>query len=296
MAEYTSNQYKYLLIKRLQRHFSMDKVYDRAYTQSFFWELFDDSVTVTEESYNNFCRMMDNEISLCAKKGWYSCADLDTTYVENQSIVLVKAFAEIGVTLKIDTKSDGNNYLAIFTKPNGETMTYKVGKMGDLNYFYINARAGTEYQYAIASAPAYNMQGMDVPQELENPKIAGPGTYWSYNADTKTMTISGDGAYVGVSKEEQIGSGEYTIVICGAGVYNLMDSCIPSGVTTLVLLRPADADMTVSPTFNYVKTGTCGGDTVEIDVYTDCTAAIAALKKVSKPEKITLHSLSEWGG
>ena len=46
---YTSNQYKYLLLKRLQRHFSMGNAYDRAYTQSFFWELFDDSVTVTED-------------------------------------------------------------------------------------------------------------------------------------------------------------------------------------------------------------------------------------------------------
>ena len=36
---YTSNQYKYLLLKRLQRHFSMGNAYDRAYTQSFFWEL-----------------------------------------------------------------------------------------------------------------------------------------------------------------------------------------------------------------------------------------------------------------
>lgn len=293
---YTSNQYKYLLIKRLQRHFSMDNAKDRAYTQTFFWKLFDDSVTVTEESYNNFCRMMDNEIAFCAEKGWYSGADIDTTYVENQSIVLVKAFAEIGVALEIDTKSDGNNYLAIFTKPNGETMTYKVGKLGTYNYFYINSRAGTEYQYAKVSAPAYNMQGMDVPEELGTLKIAGPGTYWSYNADTKTVTISGDGVYAYVSKEEQIGSGEYTTVICGAGVYNLMSNCIPKGVTTLVLLRPVDADMTISPTFNYDNTGTCGSDIVKIDVYTDCTAAIAALKKVSNPEKITLHSLSEWEG
>ena len=54
---YTSNQYKYLLLKRLQRHFSMGNAYDRAYTQSFFWELFDDSVIVTEEAYQNFCRL-----------------------------------------------------------------------------------------------------------------------------------------------------------------------------------------------------------------------------------------------
>lgn len=65
---YTSNQYKYLLLKRLQRHFSMGNAYDRAYTQSFFWELFDDSVTVTEEAYQNFCRLMDDELALCAER------------------------------------------------------------------------------------------------------------------------------------------------------------------------------------------------------------------------------------
>ena len=65
---YTSNQYKYLLLKRLQRHFSMGNAYDRAYTQSFFWELFDDSVTVTEEAYQNFCRLMDDELALCSRR------------------------------------------------------------------------------------------------------------------------------------------------------------------------------------------------------------------------------------
>ena len=39
---YTANQYKYLLIKRLQRHFSMDNAKDRAYTQTFFWKLFEE--------------------------------------------------------------------------------------------------------------------------------------------------------------------------------------------------------------------------------------------------------------
>ena len=292
---YTSNQYKYLLIKRLQRHFSMDNAYDRAYTQSFFWELFDDSVTVTEESYNNFCRLMDDEIVLCAENGWYACSDIPESYVNEQEVVLVKAFAEIGITLKIDPTSNYSYYLGLFTKPNGETMTYKVGKMGSLNYFYINARAGTEYHYAEASAPAYNMQGMNVPEELGNPKIAGPGTYWSYNAETQTMTISGDGAYAGVAKEGQLGSGKYTTAIIGANVARLLKECVKSGLKALVLLHPADGNIDIDPEFNQYHSSITFSY-FDIDVYTDCTAAIAVLSTEEQKKHVTLHSLSEWGG
>ena len=163
---YTSNQYKYLLLKRLQRHFSMGNAYDRAYTQSFFWELFDDSVTVTEEAYQNFCRLMDDELALCAEKGWYTCNSIPQKDIKEHGLLLTKAFAEIGVTLKIGFPSIEEG-TATFTKPNGAVMVYTVspGNSAGFNYFYINARAGTEYQYAAASAPAYNMQGMDVPED-----------------------------------------------------------------------------------------------------------------------------------
>ena len=293
---YTSNQYKYLLLKRLQRHFSMGNAYDRAYTQSFFWELFDDSVTVTEEAYQNFCRLMDDELALCAKKGWYTCNSIPQKDIKEHGLLLTKAFAEIGVTLKIGFPSIEEG-TATFTKPNGAVMVYTVspGNSAGFNYFYINARAGTEYQYAAASAPAYNIQGMDVPEELGNTKIAGPGTYWSYNAETQTMTISGDGAYAGVTDEAQLGSGAYTTVICGAGVSRLLKYSMQVDDVVLVLLRPSNADMEFDPNFNDTH-GSCGDTKTKIVVYTDCAAAIAALSTEEQAKYITLHSLSEWGG
>ena len=81
------------------------------------------------------------------------------------------------------------------------------------------------------------MQGMDVPEELGNPKIAGPGTYWSYNAGTKTVTVSGEGAYAGAAKDEQLGSGLYHTVILGANVSRLLRECVIPGASALVLLR-----------------------------------------------------------
>ena len=283
---YTSNQYKYLLIKRLQRHFSMENAQDRAYTQTFFWELFDDSVTVTEEAYNNFCRLMDDDLALCAENGWYACNSIPQKDIEEQGLLLTKAFATIGIDCKITVS--GNGY-AKFTKPNGESMTYTTSM--STNYFFINARAGTEYQYAKASAPAYNMQGMDVPQELGNPKIAGPGTYWSYNADTKTVTISGEGAYAGATDETQLGSGTYNTVILGANISRLLTESFNAGsVNTIVFFAPADAPVVLDDKIlNYT-----GSTKKKLTVYTDNKALreYVWMPKVS----VTLHSLSEWAG
>ena len=286
MAEYTSNQYKYLLVKRLQRHFSMENAQDRAYTQTFFWELFDDTVTVTEEAYNNFCRLMDDDLALCAENGWYACNSIPQKDIEEQGLLLTKAFAAIGIDCKITVS--GNGY-AKFTKPNGESMTYTTSM--STNYFFINARAGTEYQYAKASAPAYNMQGMDVPQDLGNPKIAGPGTYWSYNADTKTMTISGDGAYAGATDETQLGSGTYNTVILGANISRLLTESLNAGsVNTIVFFAPADTPVVLDDKIlNYT-----GSTKKKLTVYTDNTAL---REYVWMPQvSVTLHSLSEWGG
>lgn len=280
---YTSNQYKYLLIKRLQRHFSMKNAQDRAYTQTFFWELFDDTVTVTEESYNNFCRLMDDEIVLCSENGWYNSTSIPSDVINEQGLLLTKAFAAIDIELKITASAFSGE--AKFTKPDGTVMTYTKTE------FFINSRAGTEYQYAKVSAPAYNMQGMDVPQDLGNPKIAGPGTYWSYNADTKTMTISGDGAYAGATDETQLGSGTYHTVILGANISRLLTKSLNEGsVDTIVFFAPADAPVALDDEIlNYT------GSTIKnLTVYTDNKALreYTWMPKVS----VTLHSLSEWAG
>lgn len=288
MAEYTSEQYKFLLMKRLQRHFSMQNTRDRIYTQNFFCALFDESVTVTEEAYNNFCRLMDDNLAFCAEKGWYLCENinLNDEDAKEQGVLLTSAFAEIGIALEIDSGS------ATFTKSNGKVMKYTVDL--NRNYFYINARAGTEYQYAKASAPAYNMQWMDVPENLDGFKRAGNGTYWSYNAETKTVTISGEGSIDSIPDEQILGE-KYTTVICSAGVSRLLDYSMSVDGAVLVLLRPSDADMEIAPHFN-ASPGTCGDTYYKTVVYTDCAAAIAALSTEEQAEYVTLHSLSEWEG
>ena len=135
------------------------------------------------------------------------------------------------------------------------------------------------------------MQGMDVPQDLGNPKIAGPGTYWSYNADTKTMTISGDGAYAGATDETQLGSGTYHTVILGANISRLLTESLNAGsVNTIVFFAPADTPVVLDDKIlNYT-----GSTKKKLTVYTDNTALreYTWMPKVS----VTLHSLSEWAG
>lgn len=290
----TSDQYKYLLIKRLQRHFSMGNAQDRVYTQSFFWKLFDESITVTETSYNEFVSVMDDQMDYLAKQKIYACNRIPTSYIQEHGILLINAFAAIGVTLVINT----DNTQAEFTKPNGETMIYHVSPYGSYpgsNYFYINSIARTEYLYAKASAPAYNFQGIDFPAEI-NPKIAGPGTYWAYDADNATVTISGSGAYAGAPTDTQLGSGEFATVIIGANVSRLLDYCYVKAETTFVLLHPADADLIMDPKCLVKRTSGKTDQYKTVTVYTDCQAAIAVLSAGEFAEYVTLHSLSEWEG
>ena len=294
MAEqYTSEQYKYLLMKRLQRHFSMKSAKERAYTQSFFWKLFDESVTVTEEVYRNFVSLMDDQIEYCAEHNIRENTDITSEMVSEQGFLLIDAFAAIGIGLEIT--QNGNIGKATFTKPNGEVLVYEAGAI-DLNSFTINARANTEYQYARASAPYYNMQDMEIIGADEiNPKIAGPGTYWSYNAGTATVTITGDGAYAGATTEEQLGSGAYTTVILGANVSRLLAKCMVNSETVLVLLHPVNGTIEIDPKFN-AKAGSCQDTYLSLDVYTDCEAARTVLSGEAFTKYITLHSLSEWEG
>lgn len=292
MAEYTSGQYKYLLFQRLRRSFSMQNQRDRAYTQSFFWALFE-GVTVTEAAYNNFVSAMDEQLDYLAQKGVYFCENIPTKDVEDGSLLLIDAFAQIGITLSISTPS--SDCAATFVKPGGQTLVYHVSVYGK-NYFLINARAGTEYNYAQVSAPAYTMQDIEVEDGDDlDPKIAGPGTWWNYSAATQTMTISGSGAYAGATTDTQLGGGEYTTFIVGAEVSRLLANCMMSSEATMVLLHPADGQITLDPSFN-VKAGTCGDNGIPLDVYTDCAAAIQILSGEGFAESITLHPLSEWEG
>jgi hypothetical protein len=112
----------------------------------------------------------------CAKNNYYSCENLPNDAINEHGLLLTEAFAILGIDLEIST----NNKTATFTKPNGEVMVYSVSSTR--NYFYINAKTGTETDYAYNSSPYYLMTDKPI-YELEewNPKKAGPNSRWEYN-------------------------------------------------------------------------------------------------------------------
>lgn len=296
---YTSEQYKYLLIQRLRRHMAMNNDADRMYTQSFFGHLFDESVTVTEEAYNHFMDLMDKEIQFCAEKNIYLDNDITDAMIEQHGLLLTEAFATVGITLTIAEAYNSSNQQiggdATFVKPNGEVMVYEVRGgfyASDKNRFRICSHARTEYEYAKASAKYYNFRDK-APLELKdyNPFRAGQNTFWSYDADTLTMTITGNGSYVIAPADPQVGGGPYSNIILGANVAQIeanafREACIHS----IILLHAADAPLKI--------TGDLFGTNKHIttvDVYCD-NLSMRAYENTSDYRIIMWHTLDDWGG
>lgn len=290
----TSEQYKYLLLKKLQRHFSLTSVEDRNYTYTFFNKLFDNSVTITEDSFNRFVEIMDDELVYCAGNGIYACKDITSTMINEHGVVLINAFSAIGIDLKIEEVYNGDSKVggdATFTKPNGEVMVYEVRGtlMATKNYFYIYSKSQTEYQYAKLSAPYYNLENMDLLElsDIES-NLCGLGCYWSFDVETATMTISGDGIYYPPTTDEQLGSGIYKTLILGANVSQLTaESLAVSDIETIVLLHASDFPLVLDKVIDSKTAYTW-------EVYTDNLA----FKNYawSSNVAITWHSLDEWEG
>lgn len=282
--DYTSEQYKYLLFRQLQKYFSLESTKDRYYTRDFYAKLLE-GVEVTETSYNEFVTILEDNIDYCAKNNVTEASGVTQAMIDERGIMLIDAFARIGITLVI--KKGDYNGTATFTKPDGTVMTYYV--TDGQNDFYINAVCGQEYGYAKKASPYYQMRGLEVKSlDEEDYQMCGPDCYWSYDADTATMTITGTGTYRGVTKEAQMGSGSYTTLIFGAAVseLNYNEAYYSSAVTTIVLLQPADFPLLITA---------FGGSTQRTwTVYTDNEV----FRNHAWGDKLTInwHTLDEWEG
>lgn len=246
---YTSEQYKYLLFRRLQRHFAMTNDVDRAYTQSFFGKLFDETITVTEEAYNKFAKLMDDEMQFCANKGINSDDDITEDMIEEHGLLLTETFAAIDIDLVVSVTKTSDGYMtggdATFTKPNGDVMVYSVRGgwyASNQNRFYICAQSRTEYEYAKVSAKYYNFKDHSpIGLDIHNPFRAGYDTFWSYDAETAIMTITGKGTYVSAPTDPQVGGGPYTTLILGSNVSRIASGALDSlTLSNLVLLHATD--------------------------------------------------------
>lgn len=295
---YTSEQYKYLLIQRLRRHMAMYNDQDRIYTYNFFGHLFDDSVVITEEAYNRFMELMDDEIQFCADNNIYYDEDITQDMIDAHGLLLTEAFAAIGIDLVIAKDEDGYGGHATFTKPSGEVMIYQVSSQGGfaytsgINRFRICAQSRTEYNYAKASAWYYNLRDKEVIGLDEyNPFRAGPETFWTYDADLRTMVITGTGTYVAAPQDPQLGGGPYDVLILGANVSRITTGSLKdNNLRAVVFWHAADAEIfledSVAGTANVMRT---------LDIYCDNTT-IRNYSQWPAEYNIRWHALSEWDG
>lgn len=314
---YTSGQYKYILVRLLQRMVSMGNNYDRAYTYDFFYKLLDSSIIVNEESFNGFIHAMDvNAVALAKRGAYYSSAlQLYIGSGEPGEQFLVEAFKAIGIKLEF------NDNVATFTKPDGSVMKYTAGYSGygvtgsrlitsnGQNCFYLNVHSYQEYEYAKKSSIAFSLKNIDV-LDIEElpPNVCGIETYWQYNGDRQEQTITGNGIFSGVTDDSQLGAGKYKTIIFSASVKEIQNGSVwtrgdsyKDGDNTkyysgnCVFLHPVNEDIKISKEFCKSSYNSSWNSlkTYPQIVYTDCKKIIDELTGL---DYITLKPLSEWEG
>jgi hypothetical protein len=120
-------------------------------------------------------------------------------------------------------------------------------------------------------------------------KIAGPNCNWRYDPDTLTLSVSGNGTFVGVAREEQIGCGPYTTIIFGANVNSIIGNVrFSDSVNTLVFLHSEDFPLIIGSDITENKTA------YEVVIYADNLA----VRNYEWPSNvnITWYNLDEWEG
>lgn len=278
---YTSEQYKYLLFQSLRKYISVyGYLGDKYYTRTFFQKLFE-GITLTEETYRNFVTAMEEDIQYCADNNITYCSQITQEMIDEEGVLLIDAFKAIGITMTAERSEYSGS--ATFVKPDGTTMTYSGID------FYINHNCGQEYSYAVKSAPYYRLENMEVKSlDEQNFRQCGRDCWWEYDADTKTMTITGTGIYNGVYATTDIGSGPCDVMIVGAEVSELNAFRWPA--KTIVLLQPEDFPLKMT----FVGTGNKTNHNSYI-VYTD-NKAYRNYDWASAYTDIEWHTLDEWEG
>lgn len=222
-TELTSGQYAYLLLRRLQLYVSCKDSAYRAYLYNFYSEIFNDpSVFIDEESYGTFNELMDYELDYIAKKNLRIPEDVynDDNFSSNY-IFLQNAFSAIGVKLEMVSGFLGPSSLK-FTLPSGKTMEL-LGLSSTWNdNLRFNSRIRGTYEYTKAIMPYYMFENEEILDLREiGGNSAGYNTRWTYDEDTKTLEITGEGSLAGYQLWVELDLDNIEKMIINSGVYRI---------------------------------------------------------------------------
>lgn len=283
----TSGEYSYLMLRKMQSYVSCKDSQYRAYLYNFYGSIFNDpSVVIDGESYSEFCDLMDSEMDYAAKKGLRTPEDIyyDVNFSRSYAF-LQNSFAIIGIDLELS----GTDYL-LFTLPSGEQR--KLEGLDSIWYaqltFNCQTRMTDEY---FSQANTFMMLEQEEVKDLKviGHNAAGYNTRWTYDEDTHTLEISGNGTLANWGLWSQLGITDVETLILGAGVYKLEYQSFNQSLTIVDLHGEADI-IKCEDTFG----GGTSSAIREYVVYSDNLS----LKEANwgTYTKVEWHPLSEWEG
>ena len=309
MANYTSNQYKYLLLQRLRRDLSMPDPSQRAHTYNFFIVLFD-GIPFSKESYELFINKIEEmEIWASANNIRRPNDAAPQTTADSLKPIIAPLFATIGIKAEMVLGNLGlGRYQSCtfnFEKPDGTKLSWGIhGNEDDIYHdCRLNYRAGAELDYATFSASNWALSNLDLSEaDKLDPHVAGKDCYWKYEAETNTVRVEGTGAFAGVVADEQLGCGQYDTLIIGSNITRLLANCVVGGIqdhfpcTQVVVLVPADQPLIVDD--NQFERMDRYKDEYKrvIHIYTDHESIRKTYISSDVQPYIVFHSLSEWTG
>lgn len=306
----SSEQYKTAIFEMCRRTFRVDKENLRiTYFDMVYKVLEHESVIVTAEGYDSFCKALEGYLNYCSDSNLLTAQSIyqDSNCVSKVHEYLRPAFAGIGITMTF-SKPESGQAKFVFVYPDGSEETYI---LTDDSGVELNIRFYSTLDYAKRIMPYWDTQPSEetIPlNELHRLRGSfvtnwdGDGVYWSFDKETKTIEFTGTGTlimppsnFIGTTNKDSVNIGEVLVAIYGAGVTSLplyaFDWGSAGTTCTIVCLHSASDAVTLNGSL--ALTGS-SSKLYTLEIYCDNEAIRAGT--FGQYVNVNWHPLSEWAG
>lgn len=209
----------------------------------------------------------------------YNDKNFSTNY-----ILLQNSFAAIGIDLDMTENGDGPLTL-IFTLPNGKVKILDGLQDHWYNILIFHPQLGVTDEYFKQTLP-YIEGEMGKVEDLAivGTQSAGYNTYWTYNENTKTIEITGEGTLVNFLLWKELNITDVKTLIVGSGVYRILSNAFTSNRLTIVDFHGEYDQIFIEPQCAY---------NVRLIIYSD-NLILRSYNWSDYAVSVELHNLSEW--